>query len=120
MRHIPCTVQNMCRSYVCDQLFAFIRIQKIHGMELTDSTSRSSSRCDVDVESTVHQGFKRPMSYKTGSAGDKDGTPLHRISSSDRKSGQPASRSEITRGSMGHWMAKVGSFHRAPLAELGS
>src|SRR5262245_10016378 len=27
MRHVPCTMQNMCRSHACNQLVAFTQIQ---------------------------------------------------------------------------------------------
>src|SRR5215470_7762550 len=109
----------MRRSQVYDQLLAFIRIQKIHRMELTNSINPRPSCRDMDVETMLCQGLERPVSYEAGSACDKNGPPRHGTFSSARKSGQLASRSEITRGSMGHRMANAGSFQRAPRAASG-
>src|SRR5262249_19615432 len=120
MRYVPCAMQNMRWSHGCDQLLAFIRIQKIYGMELTNSINPRPSCRDVDVETTLRQRLKRPVSYEAGSARYENGPLFHGIFSSARKSGQPASRSEIMRGSIGHRMANAGSFQRAPRAASGA
>src|ERR1051326_1473621 len=99
----------------CDQRRRLGRLAQIGGMpdDIGGGFAIAAAVDRMDIASFQRQPAQAMRSDKTGSAGNKDAPH-------SEKSGQLASRSAMTVGAAGHWIANAGSFQRTPRASSGT